>query len=367
MRVVVIGGGIAGMSIALYLKQLNFEVSVHERQRLAASGGHAFLMHHEGMSILRELTAAGLVLPGSLVDRFDFRNAENELLLEQSLEGWHCFKRTDLLACLEKALEGSPVYNEHHFSHFLYAGSKATAAVFSDGSVVEGDLFIGADGANSAVRTALFGAVHFEPGRVKEVVGLVKLPELAARLRATFTKYQDQTKGLSCGLIPASAQDVVWFMQYDPRLMDIPEEADVRSGLDYAGKLSSLCRELLRDFPFHVQRVLAANDFSGSYVWNTRDLEVLPAFHVQNMVLIGDAAHVSLPFTSAGTTNALLDARVLRDQLSAGGGLEAALKGYYEKRAPEIAPHVLLGRSLRDAFLAAESAPRLPLIEIKRD
>jgi 2-polyprenyl-6-methoxyphenol hydroxylase-like FAD-dependent oxidoreductase len=67
---------------------------------------------------------------------------------------------------------------------------------------------------------------------------------------------------------------------------------------------------MLTDFPDEVRDVLDANDFSTSYIWKTRDFDTLPTFHKENVVLIGDAAH-PVPFTSAGTTNALLDAKTL--------------------------------------------------------
>jgi 2-polyprenyl-6-methoxyphenol hydroxylase-like FAD-dependent oxidoreductase len=41
------------------------------------------------------------------------------------------------------------------FSHFIYENGKAVVAQFSNGEVEYGDIFIGADGSNSAVREAI--------------------------------------------------------------------------------------------------------------------------------------------------------------------------------------------------------------------
>ena len=151
-------------------------------------------------------------------------------------------------------------------------------------------------------------------------------------------------------------------MQYDPLLADIPEGIYERSSTTYYQHLRELCQNLLKDFPAEVQSVLRHNDFKTSYIWNTRDFDLLPDFHYQNVVLIGDAAHVALPFTSAGTTNAMLDAKILSRCLFDYSELNTAFTSYYQSRAESIREHVSLGRELRDSFLSSSSLGTIPLI-----
>lgn len=362
MKVVVLGGGIAGLCMGIYLHQHNIEVCVNERQIFSAVGGHAFLMHHDGITVLNELaTESNFLLPGKAVHTFMLKDSEGLIVNERALEDWQCFKRTDLLACLNQFLPAHKLKNNRVFSHFIDEDGQVVAAVFSNGEVEYGDVFIGADGANSIVRQQLFGEVKFEPGKVKEVVGIVQHAELAGTLQGRFTKFQQKDLGLSFGLIPTSAKEMVWFMQYDPLLADIPEDINPRSG-QYPELLRELCFKLLKNFPAEVQEVLASNDFRTSYIWNTRDFDLLPSFHHQNVVLIGDAAHVALPFTSAGTTNAMLDAKTLSHCLLHYPNLNTAFSAYYQLRAESIKEHVNLGRSLRDSFLSATSSGVIPLI-----
>jgi FAD-dependent urate hydroxylase len=364
MKVVILGGGIAGLCMGIYLQQNNIEVSINERQVFAAVGGHAFLMHHEGVGVLHEVAeGTECMIPGRLVDCIVFKQPDDVLITERQLEDWHCFKRTELLACLTRLFPNEHLQNDRVFSHFIYEHNKITAAAFTNGTVAYGDLFIGADGANSAVRQAILGTVAFKPGRVKEVVGIAEHPALAASLQGKFTKYQYGDRGLAFGLIPTSETEVVWFMQYDPTLADVAHDAAARADANYPEQLRELCQSLLRDFPAAVQAVLEVNDFTTSYIWNTMDFDLLPRFHQDNVVLIGDAAHVALPFTSAGTTNAMLDAKVLSDCLSAYADYETAFAEYYRRRAGSIAEHISLGRELRDAFLSPDAAFKLPLIK----
>ena len=107
--------------------------------------------------------------------------------------------------------------------------------------------------------------------------------------------------------------------------------------------------------------MLRANDFGKTYIWHTRDFDLLPAFHKENVVLIGDAAHLTLPFTSAGTTNAMIDAKVLADCLDQFTDREEAFRAYYRLRSGVIAEHIRLGRELRQRFLLPEKQADAPL------
>jgi predicted DsbA family dithiol-disulfide isomerase len=108
---------------------------------------------------------------------------------------------------------------------------------------------------------------------------------------------------------------------------------------------------LLKDFPEEVHEILSKNDFSNSYVWNTRDFDLLPTFHKENIVLIGDAAHLALPFTSAGTTNAIRDAVALTEALLHKTSIDEAFISFYKSRSEELADHLKQGRELKKIFL----------------
>ncbi len=77
MKVVILGGGIAGLCMGIYLQQQHMNVIVNEKQVFSAVGGHAFLMHHDGFSVLKEIAeGSGCLLPGRQVDSFTFINPE---------------------------------------------------------------------------------------------------------------------------------------------------------------------------------------------------------------------------------------------------------------------------------------------------
>ena len=366
MKIVIIGGGIAGLTLANFLQDDRFEVVVNERAIGAIGGGHAFLMHSDGLSVLQEL-AGGLempvpgYLPGQLVERFILRRPDGKEVQHLPLDNWRCIKRTELTEFLYSKLPEKAVLDNRRFERFIYDGDRIVAAAFENGAVEYGDLFIGADGGFSRVRQAVLGPTNFIPGRVKEVVGVASNHELAEKYRGTFNKFQREDIGLAFGMIPSSGDELVWFMQYDPEMSDLEAE-------NSAAELEAFCHELMADFPSMVKEILNSNDFSTSYIWKTRDFEVLSAFSHNNVALIGDAAHLALPFTSAGTTNAMVDARMLAKNLKQ-MNYPQAFQSYYEQRSTEVAAHLKLGRALRDVFLMpstlVDEQVQIPLIADK--
>jgi len=68
------------------------------------------------------------------------------------------------------------------------------------------------------------------------------------------------------------------------------------------------------------------------------------------VVLIGDAAHLALPFTSTGTTNALLDAKTLADCIAQEADVEKAFTSYYNLRSTDVSKHINAGRELNELF-----------------
>lgn len=364
MKVVIIGGGIAGLTLGILLHNKNVEVVINERSAGMPLHGHAFLMHADGLSILNELnTDNKVILQGKGVDTFSLRRPEGKEIKHLQLNSWRCIKRSNLISFLYSLFPDDNIKMGREFSHFLYENEKIVAAAFLNGDVEYGDVFVGADGGNSKVRELIFGKVKYTPVKVKEVVGVTHNEKVAKTHSNIFTKFQSKTSGLAFGFIPTSAIEFVWFMQYDPSISDLADSTPE--------ELNSFCHNLLRKFPPVVKDILESNNFVTTYVWNTHDFDLLPSFHKQNVVLIGDAAHLALPFTSAGTTNAIMDAKTLAKSLEDSINYEKAFEKFYEIRAGEVSKHIHLGRELKKLFLNPQEQDDddipVPLISNKED
>lgn len=347
MKAVIIGGGIAGLSIGIFLRRSNYDIIICEREETTPSRGNAFLMHSEGVRILKELSYGAFsnnTFPGSIVDRFSLRRPDDSEVIFQKMEPWQCIKRKEIIEYLDSFSPDHLIKYNRNFSHFEYKDNKATAAVFLNGEKEYGDLFIGADGGLSKVREELFGVTNFTPTDVKEVLGVLQDKDICDRYRGQLTKFQHRSKGLSFGFIPATEDQLVWYSQYDVRINDLNDTSNPES-------LREFCKELLVEFPPIVQEIIEKETYQNAYIWNTRDFDILPSFHKSNVVLLGDAAHLSLPFTSAGTTNALVDANTLINCMLNEEDFESAFSKFYELRATELKDQIQLGRNLKKDFL----------------
>lgn len=199
MKVVIIGSGIAGMALAVMLRNNGFEISINERDSEMPRKGHAFLMHPDAMDILNDISVFNpeIEVPGQVIDKIVLKRPDNSIIQSTELESWICMKRIDIIRFLNGFISENEVHYNRSFSHFIYENGKAIAAAFANGEVEYGDVFIGSDGAKSKVRQSLFGDMNFTPVQVKEIVGVVHNPNLIARFPSTFTKYMCSKNGLA--------------------------------------------------------------------------------------------------------------------------------------------------------------------------
>ena len=347
MKVVIIGGGIAGVTMGALLLRKHHEVVINERHTGIPTGGNSFLVHHDGVDIIKELKKINrrnfMPVPGKTINTFCLKKPSGRKVIHVKMPSWQCIKRAEFINFLYALVPKEIIKEGRTFSNFIYKDGVVVAVQFRNGDVEYGDLFIGADGGNSDVRQQLFGATQYTPIEVKEVVGVAANASISQQYAGVFTKIQSNVRGIAFGFIPTSDTELVWFLQYDPTIADIvkntPEE------------IKKFCLELLARFPQIAKDVVESDDFSNTYIWNTRDFDLLPSFHKGNVVLIGDAAHLALPFTSAGTTNAVKDATVLAGLLERSADFDEAFTEYYRERAEDIAAQVAMGRKLKKDFL----------------
>jgi len=358
-KIAIIGGGIAGFSIGLLLIKASYNVCISEREFGIPARGNAFLLHPDGQKVINHYIGedAYSIVPGKYVGHFNHYSSTNEVIKDEDIMPWKCVKRKEFMMFLVNLFPETKVYGGRIFSYFEYNEKGiAVKAVFENGEEEYADIFIGADGSNSKVREAIFGKIAFTKTEVKEVVGVTNHAEFAKKYEGIFTKYQDLEKGRAFGFIPSTENEVVWFFQYDISIDDLKSEMpDV---------MQAFCERNLADFPQPVKDLIAVNDYKTSYLWRTRDFDPLPTFHNKNVVLMGDAAHLSLPFASAGTTNAMVDAQTLYDCLEKYKHYSHAFDEFYTLRNPHVTMQLYYARKLKDQFLDPIEYPKfdIPLI-----
>ena len=353
MKIKIIGGGIAGLSAAIALRNAGFEAQVFERAAQYKNTGLGFVLLPNGLRALQRIGLGDEARAlGKRIQAASMRRSDGSVLKDAELPECLCVKRHDFLALLRRQLPEDAITTGMGFTHFeTDATGRATAACFADGRRggavhrESGDLFIGADGVRSGTRRHLYPGHQTSPVRVKELVSMVSASDLAAELDDTFLKVHGEDGGLAVGMLAAGPGDLIWFLQYDCQRWDL-ENPDCKSRRAFA-------RELVEDWPDPIPALIERTDFCASHVWYTTDMDLLPSFYRDNVVLIGDAAHTFLTFTSQGVNSALEDAVALVDALNVcrESAVDCGLPSFDRERRDILGDYIQSGRQLRERFL----------------
>lgn len=188
----------------------------------------------------------------------------------------------------------------------------------SDGSRDRYDLVVGADGIFSTIRKLVFDS-NVEPVPSGQLVwrATIDRPPEVDRFMMFFGPRNKS------GFNPVSHEEMyVLLVQnppYDARIPDAQMPGELREQLSDFGGLMADAREQIKD-PKKIHRRPVEVAFSPAPWYRGR------------VVLMGDAAHATTPHLASGAGMAIEDAIVLSEELAARPKLNDALEGYMTRR-----------------------------------
>ena len=165
-RVAIIGGGIGGLTAANALSRAGIEVAVYEAAAELKEIGAGVALHPNAMKVLRAIgvedsvrKVAGRsqwqVMRNWKTGRVIAKTSRQQQAASFGTEG-ATVHRADLLDVLADALPAGIVTLGKRCTEVRPDGDIAVAR-FADGSEIEADIIVGADGIHSPVRASLFG------------------------------------------------------------------------------------------------------------------------------------------------------------------------------------------------------------------
>ena len=374
--VIVVGGGIGGLTTALSLHQQGIEVDVYESVgEIRALGVGINLLPHA----VRELDALGLLdaLESQSVapQKLAYFTKRGEAIWEESRGraagyAWPQLSihrgtlQSILLEAVVDRIGGSRIHTGHHFVSVREAGDQVVAKFelhAATGSSVEvaGPMLLAADGIHSALRQARYPDQG--PPRWNEALlwrGTTTGPRLLDGQTMVWAGHPDQKfVAYAIGNFPDGSQLINFIAEL--RMPDL--ELAEREDWNQPGVLSDFI-EPFESWVFPWLDVPALiRSAEGTFRFPMVDRDPVDRWTFGRTTLLGDAAHPMYPIGSNGASQAILDARVLAGCLRTySTDVPKALNRYEEERRPATSAIVLANRGLGPELpmkLVEERAP----------
>jgi 2-polyprenyl-6-methoxyphenol hydroxylase-like FAD-dependent oxidoreductase len=333
MRVIVVGGGIAGLSAAIGLRQSGHEAIVLERAPSFDPIGAGLTLFANAMSALDRLGMRDAVAAqGAQAKRsaiLTWKGRELAQVPRDVLEGTIAIHRADLQRELAAAGGEMRLGTEITAVEQRDDGVVARGA---DGSEERGDLLVGADGLSSVIRSAI-ADVRPRYAGYTAWRGVSPVPVELGRLTESWGV------GERFGLVDIGRGRTYWFATKNAPEGE-PDEPE--------GKRA----EILRRFSGWHEPIAAIVDSADEGAILRNDvyyLEPLPRWSEGRIVLVGDAAHAATPGVGQGAAQAIEDAVVLADRLARNGDVATALGEYEAIRRPRAEAVLKLSRRVDKA------------------
>lgn len=327
-NVLIVGGGIAGMSLAIRLRQQGIQVEIVERKTDWTVLGVGIILQGPALRALRKVG----VLDRCIQEGF----GSNELQIG-GVEGhvFASFPQPQLagpqypatIGILRPALHNILMEASREADVSIRLGlsvasltqdADAVEVDFTDGTRGRYDLVVGADGIYSHMRELLFGK-SIQPKYVGQIVWRANL-ERPPEVTNVSMWYGPCNKA---GLSPFSQQGMYLFLTQNIPSPTRPEPE----------RLPALLREQLAGYQGLVGE--ARERITDPEQINYRPIEsvLLPSpWYKGRVLLIGDAAHATTPHLANGAAMAIEDAVVLSDLLVSDGSVSLVLEEFMYRR-----------------------------------
>jgi 2-polyprenyl-6-methoxyphenol hydroxylase-like FAD-dependent oxidoreductase len=326
MKTLIAGAGIAGLAIALALRNRGIPFEMVERDASDTWSGAGMYLPGNAVRALSQIGVVDRVREiASTIDMQQIFDNRGRLLNEVDLAsfwqrcgGCLSISRSALQRVLKDALTETPIRYSLSIAG-IQQDPDGALVTFSDGSQRAYDLVIGADGIQSTVRSAVFG--RQEPLDL----GI-----------ASWRTIIDNQFGITGWTAMLGRKRTLLAIPVDEGKLYVYADVAAPDGAYAGGTPAHILRELFSSFAAPLRPI--ADSLDTATTIHAGRLREIPAqmTHKGGVVLIGDAAHATSPSMAQGAGMALEDALVLAEALSHAKDVPAALEAFSARRLGRV-------------------------------
>jgi len=329
MRIAINGTGIAGPTLAWWLKKYGFEPVLFEQAPELRTGGYMIDFWGidyeiaEKMGVMPELQKKGYLMEAlHMVDKQGGRiasmNTENmRTLMDGRLLS---IARSDLAATIFHACEGV----ETRFgTHIIGVEDQRDGVIveLSNGNTEKFDLVIGADGLHSQIRSLIFGKHEGCEYPVGAYVAAFTLPRYHPRHELNYVAHA-ATKRQVARVSQRDDKTLFLFTFRSEFMEQKPKNEEEKK---------ALLRSVFADMDWEVPAILARLDEAEDFYYDSVSQIRLDHWSKGRIALLGDAAACVSLLAGEGTGLAIVEAYVLAGELHRANGDHVVAFRKYEE------------------------------------
>ncbi|GAA3605063.1 FAD-binding domain [Microlunatus ginsengisoli] len=346
MRILIVGAGIAGPTLAYWLLQAGHEPTLVERAPELRRGGYlvdfwgAGFDVAERMGIVPELRRRGYAFTEGRAVGPDGRRigSVKTSAIMGAVEKYVSIARTDLAAVIYTALQDRVDLLLDDTVARLEQDEHEVRVVFASGGERTFDLVIGADGLHSRVRRLAFGP----DAGAEKYLGIV-----IAAYESRGYGFRDDLVALMYAEVGFQAVRVS--LREDRTMFVLSVRHDGPLPPDDPAAQQALLRDRLAGAGWEVPAMLAEMSRADTFYFDAASQIRLPSWSRGRVGLVGDAAACPSFLAGQGSALAMVESYVLAAELCRSNDHRAAFARYHEMLAPLI-------RSKQDAAMSLGTA-----------
>jgi 2-polyprenyl-6-methoxyphenol hydroxylase-like FAD-dependent oxidoreductase len=350
MKVLISGGGIAGLTLAFWLRRHNHQVLIIEKSPRLRTEGYMIDFFGSGYDVAEKM---GLIQDLSLlhyqIPRLTFVEPTGQekfsldyLQVRKLFDDRHFnFMRGDLERVLYSTIKANVEVRFDTTIDTLQQDNRKVRAKLSDGSIEDIDLLVGAEGLHSTTRRAFFGAdERFERSMGYHTAAfIIEEPPKGINPNAFYTLTEPLRQ---VSVYPIRGGRLAAFF--------IHKASQKPGSLSGEGAKIEL-RDVYKGMGWIVPELLARLSAETDVYFDNVSQVELPSWSSGRVVLVGDACQCVSLISGQGASMAMAGAYILAEELGAGHDYSAALTRYERRVKPSIKKKQRAGRKMARWFV----------------